>query len=636
MFKDVQLAKLEPVMRYAGDGALVCLRKIHHILGYHIFLSHSQQDGGDQVAHIKKELEKFCSTIEIFTDVAAGRKENGLDAKGSLDTIVAHSDVMLCYLTKTYFTRKWCVLELKMALEAGKAVVFVFDTDERHGGMTIEQVLSYATEQATRAASDKEDNASNLVNMCTGKVSPRQVAAERALTEALQASADLSDALAERAAADEEAQLLKKACIDLHHAMGSGGGGAGGSGLDKLRRQHDAAQQTMAEWRTTEGELLLQWIQALLPMLLDPAHAGGRPVIPWYRDAHCKLVSLKRIVQEALGAGFDKSHFADVTCDGGDACARCNGSFPVATAHKDGALPKLCVAGETSSLQVQLPPAWRSVTRADGRHANTKCHLFVSPHHPSSATLQQKLIWRLPNLVCSTDELQQCTHMLVVLDAGERGDAQADSPALNNAAYRHDILAALNSGVAIITLHVGPTAVEDYMWELGTALWRAGLFNPIAIPCPASVLLPDGASTAAREDPELEEIALVRVGKKICVGAPAGGHRVMQAVALLTSSGRSAAKSAASAGKVFAHKAVGSVRKHVPTRIKMTGNPLHAVGRGNPLHAVGRGGAQGAGGVAAQSWGVFGGGGGGGGGGSDGKEVVFANPLFRGHQDKKL
>ena len=72
----------------------------------------------------------------------------------------------------------------------------------------------------------------------------------------------------------------------------------------------------------------------------------------------------------------------------------------------------------------------------------------------------------------------------------------------------------------------------------------------------------------------------------------------------------------------------------MPTRIKMTGNPLHAVGRGNPLHAVGRGGAQGAGGVAAQSWGVFGGGGGGG--GSDGEEVVFANPLFRGHQDKKL
>merc|ERR1719247_917693 len=173
---DMRWAQTEPVMRFPDDS-LVWLPKLKHPLSYHAFLSHSQQDGGDQVAHIKKELEKHVSTIEIFTDIAAGRRESGLDAKGSLDTIVAHTNVVLCFLTKTYFTRKWCVLELKMALEAGKQVIFVYDTDARHGGMSVEQVLEYAMGQAARAASDEAEKASNLVNMCTGKLSPRQCTA---------------------------------------------------------------------------------------------------------------------------------------------------------------------------------------------------------------------------------------------------------------------------------------------------------------------------------------------------------------------------------------------------------------------------------------------------------------------------
>ena len=36
---------------------------------------------------VKKEIEKLVATIEIFTDVAAGRNESNLDAKGSLEEL---------------------------------------------------------------------------------------------------------------------------------------------------------------------------------------------------------------------------------------------------------------------------------------------------------------------------------------------------------------------------------------------------------------------------------------------------------------------------------------------------------------------------------------------------------------------
>eukprot|EP00937_MAST-01D_sp_MAST-1D-sp2_P008078 g8078.t1 len=73
---------------------------------YHAFMSHSQQDGGDQVAHMKKELEKFVGTIRIFTDIAVGRVEHAHTAKSDLGSAIKQSEVFLVFLTKTYFTRK--------------------------------------------------------------------------------------------------------------------------------------------------------------------------------------------------------------------------------------------------------------------------------------------------------------------------------------------------------------------------------------------------------------------------------------------------------------------------------------------------------------------------------------------------
>jgi hypothetical protein len=103
---DVIAAQNEQVLRF-NDGTLVFLPKPKDAKSFHLFLAHSRQDGGDQVANIKRELEKHCSTIEIFTDIAAGRKESGLDSVGSLEELVENTNVTLCFLTKTFFTRQW-------------------------------------------------------------------------------------------------------------------------------------------------------------------------------------------------------------------------------------------------------------------------------------------------------------------------------------------------------------------------------------------------------------------------------------------------------------------------------------------------------------------------------------------------
>ena len=385
-----------------------------------------------------------------------------------------------------------------MALEKFKTVIFMNDTDVRHGGMAVEQLLAYATGQIKRAAEDKKADASNVANTCTQKLSPRQCASERAVAKALVAA---GAARRGSAAALEQAQrAVADATAERDVA----------AVFAKLTlEQHGAAPP---DWQTTEGELLVEWLQLVLTTLLDPAHANGRPVIPWFRDTHCKNVSLKRIVQETLVASFDAERFLHVKCDSAK-CARCDGTMPKPAAHSAGALPALRIAGEASRRRVRLPPC------APSEEGGASHHLFLSPHHPASAVLQQQLQKRLPGIKCSAD-MATCTHMLVVLDAGTHSDAQADSCALNHEGYRQDILAGMQRGMKPIILHVGVVPVEAYMWSRSRVLWDPRLFDTVAIPAPEAVLLAAAAPGAAREDLELGATALGRVGLEIANGEP--------------------------------------------------------------------------------------------------------------------
>ena len=169
LWHDICAFNAKQCFRYKHDNTLVTMP----ILTppderYHIFISHSQQDGGDQVGHIKKELEKYVETINIFTDVAAGRVERALSAKTELYTAIERSSVFLVFLSKTYFTRKWCVKEFQEAIATGKHIVIVLDTDTRHGGMSLDAFVEYSTGQRARADADKAAGASNLWNQGRG------------------------------------------------------------------------------------------------------------------------------------------------------------------------------------------------------------------------------------------------------------------------------------------------------------------------------------------------------------------------------------------------------------------------------------------------------------------------------------
>ena len=163
--------------------------------------------------------------------------------------------------------------------------------------------------------------------------------------------------------------------------------------------------------------------------------------------------------------------------------------MPRPAAHSEGALPALHIPGETSTLPVHLP----RMPREEGGASH---HLFVSPHHPASTVLQQKLQQRLPGIKCSAD-MEACSLMLIVLDAGAHGDAQADSPALNSDAYQHDVLTALKRGVRPALLHVGPTRATEAEANADRAAMR-GAASREAVGAVAERLRAEAATQYAR------------------------------------------------------------------------------------------------------------------------------------------
>ena len=244
LLHDIRKFNARQSFRHKDGGGLLALPKLDSSVDevYHVIISHSQQDGGDQVAHIKKELEKFVSTAVIFTDVASGRIERALTAKSALYSAIKQSSCFLVFLTKTYFTRKWCIKELQEAIARGKHAVIVCDTDLRHGGMPLKQMVAYAKEQRQRAKADEELGASNLHN---------------------QATID-GDAECE--------QLLD--WVESHLSVSKDGGRLVIQGFEYEvdRRTHEVQQVPQRDI----------------------------PVVPWYRYAEWKLIALQMSVQHVL------------------------------------------------------------------------------------------------------------------------------------------------------------------------------------------------------------------------------------------------------------------------------------------------------------------------------------------------
>jgi hypothetical protein len=122
---DVKLEKQEFALRFRGSGARVSLQKVpagHH----HVFLSHSQKHGQDQVASLKHTLARCIDGIQIFLDV------DTLDNVQNLPALVRCSRNIVLFTTEEVWSRPFIISELDCAIRVGVPVILLREIDPRY------------------------------------------------------------------------------------------------------------------------------------------------------------------------------------------------------------------------------------------------------------------------------------------------------------------------------------------------------------------------------------------------------------------------------------------------------------------------------------------------------------------------
>lgn len=117
----------QSTLRFAESGTVVCLPPLTNGRSFHLFLSHAQDLGQDQVRTIKLELVRLLPTVKIFLDVEA------LDDTHKLGELVARSQKLLLFLTTGCLRRFFVRQEVLAAVQHGTGIIAVQETDERHG-----------------------------------------------------------------------------------------------------------------------------------------------------------------------------------------------------------------------------------------------------------------------------------------------------------------------------------------------------------------------------------------------------------------------------------------------------------------------------------------------------------------------
>ena len=276
------------------------------------------------------------------------------------------------------------------------------------------------------------------------------------------------------------------------------------------------------------------WLRANLKALLaskpkeGELRDAGYPTIPLYTDEHRKIVTLKRVVQEALFVIFDGEH------------------------KWDGEPPDLLVPRQLQDRAIKLPKATKQIYRLEGTKEiksgrqgkfvaaetyayDVSKHLYISENHPLHKVLERKLRTRLDKnkdeetaklqIAKASRDIPNCSHMLVVFAAPDNKKVNSRH-ALANEAYLKEIEQARNYGLAFIILGVGKDLdVAPFMQN--ARMLKAGLANAAKIiPCPGCVTGDRSAlEKKAREDDELEQIALARIGLELDKGIKVVPHK---------------------------------------------------------------------------------------------------------------
>ena len=107
---------------------------------FDLFISHCQREAQNTVLHLKMLLEKKWPGIRIWLDVQQNPTEQGM-----FDGI-RESRAVLAVQTKSYFLSEWCCKELRWAIDMGKHIVFIEETDARHYSAKREDIKMSAPE----------------------------------------------------------------------------------------------------------------------------------------------------------------------------------------------------------------------------------------------------------------------------------------------------------------------------------------------------------------------------------------------------------------------------------------------------------------------------------------------------------
>jgi len=107
---------------------------------FHAFISHVWGTGQDQTHAIVRQLQLKMPMIKVWLDV------DHLNDLGNLEDSVGVSVAFVVFLSKGYFRSKNCRRELYAAIDLGKNIIVVLETDEQKGGATLDEMQQECSE----------------------------------------------------------------------------------------------------------------------------------------------------------------------------------------------------------------------------------------------------------------------------------------------------------------------------------------------------------------------------------------------------------------------------------------------------------------------------------------------------------
>ena len=137
---EVHLAKARRlvVINKRGNEVMATVHSIGASLAFHLFLSHTWDQGQDEMRVVKQKLLEMLPDLSIFLDVDDLKE-------GAGGEYVDKSSVVLVFCTERYLKSRACARELFKALLERKPMITVLEPAAKRGGLTREQITHVLT-----------------------------------------------------------------------------------------------------------------------------------------------------------------------------------------------------------------------------------------------------------------------------------------------------------------------------------------------------------------------------------------------------------------------------------------------------------------------------------------------------------